>query len=78
MKIGDKIEIKTKEKTYKGTFIPSTNNKIFSIKLKSGYNIGIEKNKIISKKITKKFNKKSKQSFKIKGNEHYYSDVCRR
>lgn len=79
MKIGDKIEIKIKhptklksnkshypEKIYKGTFIPSQNPKIFSIKLKSGYNIGIEKNKIISKKIIQSAKEKIKPSFKIK------------
>lgn len=53
MKLGDKIEIKTSTKIYKGTFIPSTTKDIFSLKLDNGYNIGIKESEIKSKKIIK-------------------------
>ena len=47
-KFGDKVRIKAKNQELSGIFIPSANPKIILLKLDSGYNMGIEKNKIIS------------------------------
>jgi len=51
MKQGDKIEIKTKDKTYQGIFIQEKDNNVI-VKLDNGYNIGIDKKNIKSMKKT--------------------------
>ena len=53
--LGDTVQIKTKEETIIGTFIPSSDKEYFTIKLESGYNLNIPKNKIVSIKILKKY-----------------------
>ena len=62
---GDYVEISTKDEKFKGCLIPSTNKDIYVLKLDSGYNIGINKNKI--KKIIrlKKFSAKKENIGKI-------------
>ncbi|MBI2106614.1 Glu-tRNA(Gln) amidotransferase subunit GatD [Candidatus Woesearchaeota archaeon] len=57
---GDKIEVVTKDRKYEGTFIQSQNKENITIKLGSGYNIGINKKgikrvKLISKDKKEKF-----------------------
>src|SRR3989338_7749882 len=51
MNLGDLVEVKTKGKTYKGVFVPSTDPKMLVLKLENGYNIGIEKEKIVAVKV---------------------------
>jgi len=51
---GDLIEISTNEEVFVGTLIPSANPDLITLKLDSGYNIGIKKNKIKKFKIIKK------------------------
>src|SRR3989344_2106373 len=58
---GDYVEILTDEKKFLGTLIPSVNKDVYVLKLDSGYNIGINKNKVkkislIKKNILKKEN----------------------
>ena len=60
--IGDLITIETENTTYTGTIMPSLNDKIIVIKMKSGYNAGIDKNKIKSLKL---INKGEKPNYKI-------------
>jgi len=57
MKQGDYVEIKTAEDVFTGLVIPRPdilNNSIVILKLDSGYNIGISKDKIISSKVINK------------------------
>jgi len=71
MKPGDYIQIKTSSETFEGTLMPDSINNKLVIKLKSGYNMGINKSKIKSKKVlkqakkTKKTTKKQTQSKKL-------------
>ncbi|ABR56946.1 Glu-tRNA(Gln) amidotransferase subunit GatD [Methanococcus aeolicus] len=60
--IGDLITIETENTTYTGTIMPSLNDNIIVIKMKSGYNAGIDKNKI---KLIKLINKGEKPNYKI-------------
>ena len=60
--IGDLITIETENTTYTGTIMPSLNDKIIVIKMKSGYNAGIDKSKIKSLKL---INKGEKPNYKI-------------
>ena len=47
MKEGDIVQIKTSEGKFTGTVIPSFDDKILLLKLETGYNVGVEKRKII-------------------------------
>ena len=51
---GDIVEIKTDKETFKGTLLESYDSSVYLIKLDSGYNIGIEKSKVKSIKVTGK------------------------
>jgi glutamyl-tRNA(Gln) amidotransferase subunit D len=62
---GDFAEIFTGEKKFSGTLIPSANKNIFVLKLESGYNIGIKKNKIKKINIVKKYSEKKDESKEI-------------
>ncbi len=66
-KAGDLIKVKTKEGVYKGTYIPRKGNSIV-IKLESGYNIGIDKNKIDNISLVRKQKKIKQKKEKIKQN----------
>ncbi len=55
---GDKIEISTNDKNFSGILIPSVNKNIVVLKLDSGYNLGIKKNRIKKIKLIKKFEEK--------------------
>lgn len=59
---GDKIEVITKDKTYDGVFIQSQNKDIITIKLNSGYNIGLNKKEIKKIKLLSK-NKIERKTF---------------
>jgi len=69
-KIGDQIDILTKSGgKYIGLFIPSHNKNIISIKLDSGYNIGINKTKIKKIKLLKKSKQVKLKTKKITKNQ---------
>lgn len=55
-KVGDKVEIVTKDETFEGIFIPSPESEedFVLLKLNSGYNIGILKKKIQDMRIVEK------------------------
>jgi len=65
MNPGDYIEVKTPSETFKGILMPESINKQLVLKLDSGYNIGIDKSKIKSKKLLKKITKKITKPKKI-------------
>src|SRR3989344_1818374 len=54
---GNMAEISTNDETFLGTLMPSGNPGVVVLKLDSGYNIGIKKNKIKKFRIIKKFSK---------------------
>ncbi len=66
---GDRVEIKTKEKTQVGILMPEHDNAIV-LKLDSGYNIGIDKKNVVSSKVIEarkeKMNSTSKEEHKDK------------
>ncbi len=64
IKEGKKVKITTATEEIQGTILHSYDPKIILLKLTSGYNIGIEKNKI--KKIQEIKTKEKKQEFKAK------------
>jgi len=55
---GDIVEIFIQEKKFTGTLIPSVNKNIVVLKLDSGYNLGIKKNKIKKINLIKKYSEK--------------------
>ena len=58
---GDFVKIVLKDETIEGILMPSTKTTTF-VKLKSGYNLGIDKKKIVSMKLVKKtIDKKEKE-----------------
>ncbi|MEK6864465.1 MAG: Glu-tRNA(Gln) amidotransferase subunit GatD [Nanoarchaeota archaeon] len=63
---GDEIQIVLEDKTLHGRYIENPDKNFVSIKLDSGYNIGLEKKKIKSIKLIKKFHaeKQNKESVK--------------
>ncbi|MEK6932453.1 MAG: Glu-tRNA(Gln) amidotransferase subunit GatD [Nanoarchaeota archaeon] len=63
--VGDYVEISTQDENFKGCLIPSTNKDIYVLKLDSGYNIGINKNKIKKIITLKKFSAKKENIGKI-------------
>ena len=68
-KPGDKVEIITSEKNYKGILIPrakTAKGKDVIIKLDSGYNVGISRKKIKKIRILKKAKQKKSKNKKIK------------
>ena len=68
MKSGDYVEIKTSSDSFKGVLMPDSVSGKLVLKLDSGYNLGIDKKKIKSKKILKVGVKKSSKVDKIKQN----------
>ena len=66
---GDIVRIKTPSEEYEGTIIESYDPKIILLKLKSGYNIGIEKKDIKKMEKTGKAEKKGFPEAEIKGKE---------
>ncbi len=67
-KAGDIIKVKTKDKTYKGIYIPQKGDSLV-LKLENGYNIGIDKKKIKKISFVKKQKKAKKKAKKIKQNK---------
>ncbi len=65
-KDNDFIEVKTDSETFKGVLMPNSNNQTLFLKLDSGYNIGISRNKIKNMKIIKKYKEKKEQTSNLK------------
>src|SRR3989344_5586271 len=63
--ISDIEKVTTSSETIKGKIMPSTDKNIITIKLDSGYNIGIKKQKIKSIIIEKKYKTKKQITKKI-------------
>jgi len=63
-KEGDIVQIKTDKDEFEGTIIPSFEEEVVLLKLKSGYNIGIERSKI--KSVKKEGSKKTEALPEIK------------
>ncbi|MEK6907322.1 MAG: Glu-tRNA(Gln) amidotransferase subunit GatD [Nanoarchaeota archaeon] len=57
-KAGDLVSVSTKDRTYFGTLIPSVDDDVITLKLDSGYNLGMRKDKIKSVKILKQISGK--------------------
>jgi glutamyl-tRNA(Gln) amidotransferase subunit D len=68
MKSGDYVEIRTTSDLFKGILMPESISGKLVLKLNSGYNVGIDKKKIKSKKVLKNIIKKSSKISKIKQN----------
>jgi len=52
---GDLVFVKTKEYSIEGFFVENPDENVLVIKLKSGYNIGIDKKDVVSVKVLEKF-----------------------
>lgn len=68
MKVGDYIEVKADSNKFRGVLMPDSINGKLVLKLDSGYNIGIEKKKIKSKKLIKKGIKKRDKTVRVRQN----------
>jgi len=68
MKSGDYVEIKTSSDSFKGILMPDSISGKLVLKLDSGYNLGIDKKKIKSKKVLKVGIKKTSKTVKVKQN----------
>src|SRR3989344_7735472 len=62
---GDKVEIQTKEDKFTGILMPSQSDNSIFIKLESGYNIGIDKNKIKTIKAIEEFKEKKAEKTEL-------------
>lgn len=67
MKIGDFIEVESKDGKFKGIFMPGSTDDKIVLKLDSGYNIGILKENIKKTKIIEEYKEKNKEK---KGYSH--------
>lgn len=70
MEPGTLIEIKTSNNEYEGIVMPSSDKKQLTIKLKNGYNMGINKKDIKSTKILKERKQTKRKKEKIKEKKH--------
>ena len=52
--VGDLVELRTSDKTWKGSVLESYDSEVILLKLESGYNIGIKEREILDAKIVKK------------------------
>jgi len=64
-KTGDTVKVITKEKVYEGVLMPGEYTDMVVIKLDSGYNIGIEKNKVSKIELVKKLEEKEGKHAKL-------------
>lgn len=69
-KAGDLVEISTDNEVFSGTLIPSVNHDILVLKLDSGYNLGIKKNKIKKFRLIKKFSQERPEKQNIVHNKN--------
>ena len=66
MKPGDKVLVDTVDKKIEGIVMPNSTKTKLVVKLSSGYNIGIDRKKIKSSKVTKAYAKKQTKKPKLK------------
>lgn len=69
-KLGDFIQVQTDKEKLEGSFVPSPNKKNITIKLESGYNISIHKNKIKTTKLLKNYAEKERKASKMPLNKN--------
>jgi len=69
IKSGDLVKVSLEDKTIEGVLMPSVSKKTLFLKLKSGYNIGIDKNKVKKIKLVKKSSKSRMKKVKLKVNK---------
>src|SRR3990167_4393906 len=67
MKIGDTVIIHTKDSVFEGAVMPNETESLV-IKLSNGYNIGIDKKKIKTIKVAKKYEPVKERGQKMKRN----------
>lgn len=67
-KNGDILAVKTADESFEGVVMPSLDSKVLVLKLKNGYNIGIEKNKIKNIKVISSGGKEKAVSASVKAN----------
>ena len=60
--VGDLVELRTSDKTWKGTVLESYDSEVILLKLESGYNIGIKERDILDAKILKRSENKETQT----------------
>jgi glutamyl-tRNA(Gln) amidotransferase subunit D len=65
MKAGDLVEVKTKDSSYKGVYMPNSTEDKLVLKLDSGYNVGILKKNVTKSKVLKAFFKKKAKKVKV-------------
>src|SRR3989344_7700654 len=68
-KTGDLIKIETSDEILEGVYMPNSNEKNIILKLSSGYNIGVNRKKIKSIKIMKRYKEKTEKLPKIKNKD---------
>ena len=54
-KAGDFIKVETKDEALEGVYMPNSNEENIILKLSSGYNIGVNRKKIKSTRIIKRY-----------------------
>lgn len=64
--VGDLVELRTKEKTWKGIILESHDSEVVLLKLSSGYNIGIRENTVLDIKVEEKAKEIDKKEVKLK------------
>jgi glutamyl-tRNA(Gln) amidotransferase subunit D len=66
---GDKVELRTSERTWIGTVLESYDSEIILLKLDSGYNIGIREREILDVKVLQKFVEHEKKKAEVLKNK---------
>lgn len=65
LNIGDKVSLRTKDKTWKGIILESYSSEVILLKLDSGYNIGIREKEILDLEVIEKSKETKKTEHKI-------------
>lgn len=66
--VGDLVELRTSNKTWRGTVLESYDSEVILLKLESGYNIGIKEKDILDAKILKRSEKSENKIIQSKQN----------
>lgn len=66
---GDKVELRTSERTWTGLVLESYDSEIILLKLDSGYNIGIREREVLDVKVLQKFVEKEKKKVEVLKNK---------
>ncbi|MBP7708380.1 Glu-tRNA(Gln) amidotransferase subunit GatD [Candidatus Pacearchaeota archaeon] len=67
--VGDKVSLRTAEKTWEGNVLESYDSEIVLIKLSSGYNIGIREREVLDVKVLEKSKETEKKKVSIEPNK---------